>query len=127
MSNFNQQSYFKSECAPVLSHDKSIIDLGSCPCLESCSQLGSENYEFQAKRETKAYKAQLLRMFPIPEGLPVKYSISANQHDFGVYYSLILLFDSKDEAACDYVFLVDNSLPEEWDAEAKEKLGLKML
>lgn len=41
------------------------IEIGCTPSGETCGQEG-ENYYEQMRKETKAFKAQLERMFPLP-------------------------------------------------------------
>ena len=97
------------------------LDLGSTPADEPCAQVGSDDYQERARKETRAYVNQLRRMFgPEPEGS--KIAAKSNPHDYGSYFSVVVYYDPKIPASIDYAFNVENNLPGKWDEEARKEL-----
>jgi hypothetical protein len=68
------------------------------------------------------FRAQLERAFPIPDGLPVRYRVATNQHDFGSYREVEVGYDEKDAEAAAYAYHVEANTPSAWDQEAREAL-----
>lgn len=101
------------------------IDLGPVPAGESCAQVGSEGYEARAQRECAVYKRMLQRLFPVPEGLGVRYAVRRHPHDFGAYYEVSVGYDAAGaaaEAACEFAFTVERCIPDLWDPIARYEL-----
>lgn len=100
------------------------LTIGSVPCDESCAQVGQENYAKQARIECRALINQLERTFPYtgPDGTAWLF-IKSNPHDFGTYYEVEVKYDTECEAACDWAFLLEASLPERWDEQALQELA----
>jgi len=97
--------------------------LGGTPAGEPCAQVGKDEYYERMRKETKAYIGQLQRMFPDgPDGAFFKRKTFP--HDFGDYHEVCLIFDSDDESHCEYMHKIDTELPEYWDKEAKQELGI---
>lgn len=99
------------------------LDLGSSPSHEDCAQVGSEGYAQRARRECRAYIAQLRRRYgEEPDG--ARLSVKSNPHDFGTYYSAVCYFDGDNESAADYAYRCEAGM-ETWDAEAIQELSNK--
>ena len=65
----------------------------------------------------------LERVFPIPEGLPVKYVVRSHPHDFGTYREVSVRYSGDDAAACNFAFQVESSVPDVWDPVAQQELA----
>jgi len=106
---------------------------GSTPCDENCAQVGRDNYHEQSRIECRAYINQLKRV--IKELTSYEYGsddftnkyetftlrVKSFPHDFGNYHEVCAIFD--DEESCHLANDIDNSLPENWDAEALKELA----
>lgn len=99
-----------------------ILEIGCSPASEPCVSVGQEDYPKQARIQCMALRNQLLRSFPTPAGVTAWLSTKGNAHDFGTYYEVAVHYDDESEAATDYAFLLEASLPEFWDAEAVKEL-----
>jgi len=98
------------------------LDLGSAPSDEDCAQVGiDDNYEVRARRECRALINQLKRLCGDPPPA-ARFRIMANPHDFGTYYSVVIDFDSGDEAAAAYAYRCDEESPDQWDMAARFEL-----
>lgn len=103
---------------------RDYIDLGPTPPLEECAQVGSHNYEQNAKRECQVFIAQLKRQFPdLPVGVELK--IKGFPHDFGTYYDVVVTYNTDDEQATRAAHMIDEQIPAYWDKEARKELGLE--
>lgn len=99
------------------------IELGPVPAGEPCAQVGTDNYLARSMRECEVFRRMLERVFPIPEGLPVKYVVRSHPHDFGTYREVSVRYSSDDPAACDFAFRVESSVPDGWDPVAQQELA----
>ena len=101
------------------------IDIGATPPMEDCAQVGSDGYMERARRECRAYLAQLRRSLgeePDGAGLAVK----SHAHDFGTYLTVVCYYDSGKQAALEYAFRCESKGPEEWDEAARRELGTSL-
>ncbi|MAE81285.1 MAG: hypothetical protein CMB80_01025 [Flammeovirgaceae bacterium] len=97
--------------------------IGSAPCDEDCAQVGTDGYREQALKECNALLAQMHRkMEPEPDGAQL--ALRWHPHDFGSYASVVCYYDPNIEEAIDYAVKCENNLPENWDEQAREELGL---
>jgi hypothetical protein len=93
---------------------KDFIDVGCSPTGESCAQVGTDEYHQRARRECRAYIAQLRRLFGTePDGAHL--SIKSNPHDFGSYLSVICQYDDQLPTSVEYAFRCESESPETWD------------
>lgn len=102
-----------------------FIDVGPVPADESCAQVGSSGYAARAQRECEVYKRMLQRLFPVPEGLGVRYAVRRHSHDFGAYFEVSVGYDvggATAEASCEFAFNVERCIPERWDPIARYEL-----
>lgn len=87
------------------------IELGPVPAGESCAQVGTGNYLASSMRECEVYRRMLARVFPIPDGLRVKYVVRSHPHDFGPYREVSIGFVDDLRAAVDFAYQVESALP----------------
>jgi hypothetical protein len=98
------------------------IDVDCAPYLEDCAQLGQADYSERARRECRAYIAQLRRTVgQEPPGASL--AIRTNPHDFGDYLSVVCQYDPAVEAAVEYAFNCESHAPAEWDEAARAELN----
>ena len=97
--------------------------LGPTPAEEPCAQVGRPNYREQALKECRAYMRQLVRVFGEPPS-GARFALTSEAHDFGTYYEVVVQYDVQDEETSAFAFRVEANLPIEWDAQAREELGL---
>ena len=50
------------------------------------------------------------------------FSVMANPHDFGTYYSVAVHFDPNDADAVAYACRCDDEAPDQWDMAARSEL-----
>jgi hypothetical protein len=101
------------------------LELGPVPAGESCAQVGSDGYDARAQRECAVYKRMLQRLFPVPDGLGVRYAVRRHPHDFGAYFEVSVGYDvggAAAEASCEFAFNVERCTPELWDPIARYEL-----
>jgi len=101
------------------------VYLGPNPCDEPCERLGPDYDAQRTMAECRAYIGQLERIADAA-GHPwrdrCRLVVTANDHDFGVYYEVVARANGPEDvdAACWF----DENLPELWDAAARLELGL---
>ena len=103
---------------------RDYLYLGPVPCDEPCAQVGEPDFRARSTKEMNAYMEQLHRVFPNMEQNDVSVKILWQNHDFGTYGEVVVVYDDKNEASCDYAFEIEGDLPYYWDDIAKRKLGL---
>lgn len=103
---------------------RDCLDIGSAPPMESCAQVGSQDYYALARRECRAFIG-LLRRTLGDEPIGARLSIKSNPHDFGEYLSVVCYFDSGDGEAIDYAYRCESDTPPYWDEQAKQELSLE--
>jgi len=95
------------------------IYLGSTPGDEDCVQVSSKGGYLPAmRRECAVYLHQLQRAFP-----DVHFKVKRFDHDFGLYYEVVAIFNVEDEGAEQAAYRVDDEVPTNWDEEALEELA----
>ena len=98
------------------------LDIGSSPPDESCAQIGTDDYFPRARRECRAYVAQLRRVLGAePTGAHL--IVKSHPHDFGTYLSVACEFDPSNQIAVEYAYRCESQGPQEWDQEAKAQLS----
>jgi hypothetical protein len=97
--------------------------IGSSPADEACAQVGSDEYHDRARRECRAWIAQLRRVFG-PEPPNARLALASNAHDFGSYLEVVCWFQSDDPLAAGYAYRCEGQAPTAWDELAREELGL---
>ena len=102
---------------------KDYMTLGPVPCDEPCAQVGQDDYPEQSRKECRAYVAQLHRHFgEPPEG--AYFAVKSFPHDFGSYREVCVVFDDENEKAREFAYKCEAETPAEWDAQARQELGL---
>ena len=110
---------------------REFIQIGTTPEEEECAQVGISD-EVQFKREAIAFRAQIFRentnLHP-----SVGIEVRAFEHDRGMhfrpletgwYHELVLTYPSDNDDARNAAFKLADNLPQEWDFEAKQQIGL---
>ncbi len=100
----------------------SYVYLGCVPAMESCANAIKQ--PDQSRRECRAYKHQLLRLFPIPKDMPAKIVVKGSQHDYGIYYEVAARYDDTNADAMHFAYGVEAQLPQTWDEQAVRELAL---
>ena len=101
---------------------KNSMSIGCSPSFEDCVQVGSPNYYERARKECRAFKNQLQRVFGDPPPGAYFKTVSS-PHDFGDYLEVHVVFDDSDEEAMEFACKVENEMPEYWDVEALAELN----
>ena len=100
------------------------LEIGPVPCNEECESLGHNYDPLKARKESQQYIEQLRRQFgQEPDGC--RLVVTSNPHDFGTYLEVACRYDETNEAACAYAFKCEAKAWQEWDAVAREALGLQ--
>lgn len=99
------------------------IAIGCSPYEEDCVQVSSKvDYMPQMRKELAAFKSQLERTYPPPEGC--YFTIKWANHDFGRYGEVHAAYTSDlDKRALDWALNAEDSV-EKWDEQARKELGL---
>jgi len=94
------------------------ITLGSAPADEECAQVGSEGYEFAAKKECRLFiEAIRKKCGPEPEGAEL--IIMGFNHDFGRYYEVVCRFDVGSPGE-EYAYYCERNIPLTWEEVGME-------
>lgn len=116
------------------------LEIGSSPYEEDCVQVGSPDYESKAKEECRRFKRQLEYQFEnyawsyenadgievsvvgIPKG--ASFVIKGFPHDFGRYYEVVVKYETDNEKAEQFAYIVEGNTPAKWEkVPEKEKAG----
>jgi len=96
---------------------------GPVPSCEDCAQLGAPDYYEKAKKECRAFRHQLVRVFGQPPSL-ARFVIKGFPHDLGTYYEVCVVYNPNDKTESDFAYKVVAETPENWDEEAEKELGI---
>lgn len=84
--------------------------LGSTPYNEDCASLGfTQDFKRINKLECVAY-IEALRRVHGQEPESCEYGIKACNHDFGMYYDVVIFYDPENEESVDYAFKVEDGV-----------------
>jgi len=84
--------------------------IGSVPCDEDCAQIGlTHDAQTLNRIECKHYIQALRRVYG-NEPADTYFAIVGQSHDFGTYYEVVIKYEDRDEAACDYAYKVESGL-----------------
>ncbi len=103
---------------------RDYLTLGGTPYDEECAQVGDANYYERMKVETKAYIAQLYRMFPGAAEADCSFRCRGFSHDFGTYHEVVVTYNSDDDASAEFAYNVENKIPGKWDTIAQLAIDL---
>jgi hypothetical protein len=101
---------------------KQIISLGSAPPEETPAQTCSSTYQDDSAVERQVYKRMLMRLCPIPDGVPVSLVIKAADHDFGAYREVCVQYEDDNEQAVNFAYELEAKGPARWDPIAQYEL-----
>lgn len=102
---------------------REYLDLSPTPIDEPCAMLGADDYSRRARLECRAFINQLERTFPDAVKSGVYFSIKGHPHDFGTYYEVRAHYDDEDESQTEWTFVIEGTLPEKWDTDARNELA----
>lgn len=101
------------------------IDLGAGPSDEDQAQVGSENYSSRSRAECSAYKDQILRHYPVPEGVSAGIRTCVSPHELGSYRELSAVYNCESGQAWAYAIEGDTKkVLRSWDDVSRIALGL---
>jgi hypothetical protein len=104
------------------------LTIGPAPWNEECAQVGCDEYFDRSRKETAAFRRQILRHYPVPAGVDnAGVRICSNPHEFGSYREVELAFDPGCTRACDWAYQVEadpKAALASWDIQARMELGL---
>ena len=89
------------------------ISLGTSPLDEKCVQVSEGLYLDDMKKEAKRYKSLLDHK--IDELDKISFRIKTDEHDFGPYLTIDLLYDTDDKESRKQAIYVENNLPLTWE------------
>lgn len=91
-----------------------FMTLGTAPVDEPCAEVGQPDYYDKVKGECRRFIALLRHIFgDEPPG--ARLAIMSFDHDFGMYYEVVYLFDTDDEDAAHYAYRCEDALPATWE------------
>jgi hypothetical protein len=79
----------------------------------------------KSKAEMTAYINQLNRIFSDAESKGIDFKIKKFHHDFGTYGEVCMYWNTDNEVADQYVYIIESNLPATWDREALQELNLE--
>lgn len=97
------------------------LEYDTVPSNEPCVQIGHENYRNLAILEADVLIDQLKRTFPQAHPLGLDFKKTYNNHDFGQYIGIKIVFNS-DIPDHELVYDIDKNFPEQWDEISLDKL-----
>ena len=105
---------------------KDFIYIGSAPCDEECTQVGTPGYSERAKKECRALIAQIRRVLgnEPEEAAGTGLRIKGENHEYGTYYEVVCSYDDDFPESTKYAYRCEAECPQKWDEEAKLELGL---
>lgn len=98
------------------------LNIGSTPNEEECAQVGSADYQERARKECRAYMAQIAKHYPEPDNGYLR--VKGFPHDFGMYYEVVAYYDTDDEQATKWALDIegdDLGVLSTWDEEFKKE------
>ncbi|MFN6475282.1 hypothetical protein [Nostoc sp. DedQUE07] len=100
------------------------LRLGSVPTEEGYQQAGTANYHVRAQNETKIYKKQLLRLFPIPTSLKGKvgFQVKVFTGEKCLFYEVVIKYNGGLQDATQFAENVKANCPTEWDEQSIDEL-----
>ena len=103
---------------------RDYLSLGTTPWEEDCAQVGEENYIEKARKECARFIEGLEHYFGGPP-YGVTFKATANPHDFGTYYDVVVWYDINDEEAVKYAFDVEGNIPRTWEELENETYEMR--
>lgn len=97
------------------------LEFDTVPSNEPCVQIGHENYWNLATLEADVLIDQLKRTFPQAYPLGLDFKKTYNDHDFGRYIGIKIVYNS-DIPDHELVYDIDKNFPEQWDEVSLDKL-----
>jgi len=97
---------------------RETLNIGSTPHGEPCACVGEDNYSARARVECNAFREQIRKHYPEPDGGYL--AVKGFAHDFGTYYEVCAVFDDNDDDAMQWAFAIEGDelgVLELWDSE----------
>ena len=103
-----------------------FITLGTAPVDESCAQVGQRRLLRQGQSANVDDSSRCCARRLVMNRQEARLAIKSFNHDFGVYYEVVCLFDTDDEEAAHYAFRCEDELrPPGRDDDALETVSLE--
>jgi hypothetical protein len=103
------------------------LTLGPTPCNEDCEQVGPNCDYTKMEHECKTFQRMLERIhFQNPDSRPpdgVHFAVQKFPHSFGPYLEVVVCFDDASESHVQFAYMVEETLPDLWDDEARKELA----
>ena len=92
------------------------LEFDTCPIDEECVSVerNSIDYIIPMKLQGRKFIQQLNKIFGDPPG-DAYFGLKANDHDFGMYYSVCIFFNDEDEEESEFAYFVERNLPRTWE------------
>jgi hypothetical protein len=91
-----------------------FMTLGTAPVDEPCAHVGQPDDDGKVKSECRRFIMVLRQTFG-DEPTGARFTIKSFNHDFGLYYEVVCLFDTDDEEAAPDAFRCEAELPATWE------------
>jgi hypothetical protein len=91
-----------------------FMTLGTTPVDEPCAQVGQPDYDGKVTGECRRF-ITLLRQTCGDEPPGAHFAIKSFNHNFGLYYEVVCLFDTADEEAAHDAFRCEDELSATWE------------
>lgn len=102
---------------------RDYLTIGSAPADEECAQVGEPDYGNKARRECRAYIAQLRREFGRePEGANLVTRFFP--HDSGTYLEVVCYYEDDVPESVEYAYRLERDALPNWDTQAAAELGI---
>ena len=96
--------------------------IGSTPCNEDCAQVGEPDYARDAKIECRQFIEAIRKVCGHePEGARLK--ITTSEHDWGTLYDVSVVYDTDNEKAAEYAYMVEDKAPQTWNEAGMQAPG----
>ena len=100
---------------------------GTTPADEECASVGDADYSTRARKEGRAFIAQIRRQFQDQlekMGDRVELKLDYSDHDLDPYYHVIALVNEGDDRAFQVAIDIENDVATRWDSIARAELGI---
>jgi len=95
---------------------KTYLSIGTAPVDEDCIQVNKEKpYLDLMKLEALRYILLLKKLFPLCKEKFCSFAIRYEQHDFGTYLEVVVIYHSDIAESEEYAYEIEGNLPKKWN------------